>query len=348
MELTDNQISHTLNRFPSIELSYETITHKKVPQNYSLCLAIPPGRKALIWFTFFQDEDVCFLLEANREKKISKMKRISEPDTIPNKLAHGTILYGTILETSDMFFLIEDVFMYEGVSSKKLPFGEKLGILENMFHKYRTPLMTNLTMKIVLPLMWKTLNKEPDTYIPERLINEMPYGIHHLQYRTLNTISPYLNVLFTRKFAKDEMEEKASFLNIPPPCPIYDFSKPQYKYPTLFEVKADLQFDIYHLYAFGRNCKKEYYGIAYIPNYKTSVFMNAIFRKIKENKNLDYIEESDDEEDFQDTRIDKYVNLKKTAVVECVFHTKFKRWVPLKQIMGNVNGRIVHVGKLVK
>mgnify|MGYP003328747202 CR=1 FL=1 len=51
-----------------------------------------------------------------------------------------------------------------------------------------------------------------------------------------------------------------------------------------------------------------YYNIMFIPDYKTSVMMNNIFRKIKENKNLDYIEESDDEDDFQNIDIDKYVD----------------------------------------
>ena len=42
----------------------------------------------------------------------------------------------------------------------------------------------------------------------------------------------------------------------------------------------------------------DYFDIAYIPDYKTSVFMNSLFRNIKENINLDYLEESDDEEEL--------------------------------------------------
>ena len=57
--------------------------------------------------------------------------------------------------------------------------------------------------------------------------------------------------------------------------------------------------------------------------------MNFI-RKIKENDNLDYIEESDDEEDFQDVNEDKYVDLNKSVKMLCQFSVKFKRWIPLK------------------
>ena len=35
--------------------------------------------------------------------------------------------------------------------------------------------------------------------------------------------------------------------------------------------------------------------------------MNNIFRNIKENTNLDALEESDDEEEFENISLDKYV-----------------------------------------
>jgi superfamily II DNA/RNA helicase len=41
-----------------------------------------------------------------------------------------------------------------------------------------------------------------------------------------------------------------------------------------------------------------YYDVAFIPDYSTSVMMNKLFRNIKENQNLDALEESDDEEEF--------------------------------------------------
>ena len=70
--------------------------------------------------------------------------------------------------------------------------------------------------------------------------------------------------------------------------------------------------------------------LAYIPDIKTSIFMNNIFRKIRENKNIDFIEESDEEDNFENTAEDKFVDLKKIVIMECVFHNKFKKWVPVK------------------
>jgi len=58
---------------------------------------------------------------------------------------------------------------------------------------------------------------------------------------------------------------------------IPDFTKPQYKYPTIFKVCADIQYDIYHLFAYGKNKTSVYYNVAYISNYKISIFMNKLF-----------------------------------------------------------------------
>ena len=71
--------------------------------------------------------------------------------------------------------------------------------------------------------------------------------------------------------------------------------------------------------------------------------MNKLFRNIKENDNLDYIEESDDEDDFQNTEPDKYVKLQKSLQIECIFNSKFKGWIPKKTVYKQ---RIVHISQL--
>jgi hypothetical protein len=89
-----------------------------------------------------------------------------------------------------------------------------------------------------------------------------------------------------------------------------------------------------------------YYDVAYVPNYTKSVFLNGLFRNIRENRNLDYIEESDDETDFEDTREDKYVDLDKEIWMECVFHPKFRRWVPVRVV--DRREKVVHIHKLTQ
>ena len=88
------------------------------------------------------------------------------------------------------------------------------------------------------------------------------------------------------------------------------------------------------------NGKEVFYDTAFIPDYKTSVFMNKLFRVIKENANLDALEESDDEEEFENERIDKFVFLEKSYKMQCIFNFKFKKWVPVK--LANITDRIIN------
>ena len=76
--------------------------------------------------------------------------------------------------------------------------------------------------------------------------------------------------------------------------------------------------------------EKQFYSYSVIPDYKTSVMMNEIFRKIKENVNLDALEESDSEDEFENVNQDKFVNINITKIMECSFNKTHKKWVPLK------------------
>jgi hypothetical protein len=172
----------------------------------------------------------------------------------------------------------------------------------------------------------------------------IPYLAHHIQYRSLHQTVPYLNQIIERKpVVADRPTPKSSIVYTPISNP--DFSKPQYRCPTIFNVVADIQTDIYRLFAFAGQ-GMVYYNSAYIPNYKTSVFMNQLFRNIRENQCIDNIEESEDEAEFEDVREDKYVDLKKTLKMECVFHPKFKRWIPMK--VADKSQRVIHVRMLTR
>jgi hypothetical protein len=108
---------------------------------------------------------------------------------------------------------------------------------------------------------------------------------------------------------------------------------------TIFKVTPSIQPDIYELHCQDDdNNKREIcYGIAMIPTYKSSIFMNGLFRNIKENSNLDLLEESDDEEEFQDNRENKFVSLDKHLYMKCVFNKKFNKWQPIKVIDEGIN-----------
>jgi hypothetical protein len=100
-------------------------------------------------------------------------------------------------------------------------------------------------------------------------------------------------------------------------------------YERIFSIKPDIQNDIYHL---SDPVNKSLVGTAYIPDYKTSVLMNQLFRNIKENANLDSLEESDSEDEFENDRVDKFVYLDREYTMTCAYNHKFKKWVPLRVV----------------
>lgn len=355
MILSQDETYELLHRFPKIELSYETIPHKKVSPSYNVCLAIPQGKKGFLWFTYYNDDDVCFFMDMNREKKVSKIRRVDF--AFDRTLSVGSIFYGSMIEFEGKvpIFMIEDLFFYKGVSMKNLFFGEKLGFLEKAFQEdFPDFVKTPSNLLICLPPIW-SVSEDREFECPFAIPTEWKlklseFQIHHIQYRCLYDVGPYMNVFNQNSFmnanskkSADQSRENTHKTFATLPNIRIDISKPQYKYPAIFLVSADLQYDVYHLFAYGRNSQSVYYNIAYIPNYTTSVFMNKIFRKIKENDNLDAIEESDDEEEFENMSEDKYVDLQKTVAMECVFSQKFKKWIPRKVVQGQ---KIVHISQL--
>jgi len=355
MELSQLQLSHLLKRLPDFELSYETISHNKVSPEYDIALAIPTGKKAYVWFTFQNDIDVCYYMDLNKDKKITKCVQLDNIVDFKTHLSLGTILYGSIVidDTSKkQRFVIEELVYYKGISMKKTLLNEKLLFLADFMKIAPHNKIQGSDFFFVLPMIWRVaIDSELPTQIPDEINKNIGYNAHHIQYRTSKCIKPYLNVLLTRKIIQATTNLKTTTIktsshkfetiriNM-------DLSKPQYKYPAVFQVTADIQFDIYHLFAFGKNNIPVYYNIAYVPNCKTSAFLNGLFRNIRENKNLDYIEESDDEEDFQNMNEDKYVDINKVVLMECIFNNKFKRWVPIKVV--DKYTKVVHLNKLVR
>jgi hypothetical protein len=345
IEIRDADLSVLLKRLPDFELSYETVTHTKVPNDYDIILAIPQGKKYLVWFTFYENRDRAIWFSMSKDKQITQGFYYNIE--IPQKLALGTVLYGTLLDDK-FYYIIEDIFFYAGVSLKRAIFKEKANFIYLFSHMLNK---TNSTFAV--PFMTTDMEHTERGVLPRETINKIGYPIHHLQCRSFHFIKPYANIGLSKKPLNRATTDSNSSSQITKKTHDFDtitfrmdFTKPQYRYPTVFQVTADIQYDIYHLFAYGFTNRPVYYGIACVPNYKTSVMMNSLFRKIRENQDLDAIEESDDEEDFQNTSEDKYVNLTKVLLMECMFHTKWKKWVPIRVVpMGET--RYIHIRRLI-
>ena len=379
MELYTGQFNHLMNRFPQIEHSYETISYNKISNDYNFAVAVPHGKKAMLWFTFHLDNHVCYLLDMNKNKQVFKATCISNRSSL--ELSLGTIVYGTFIDTNtdidenntNPIFIIEDVYFFQGIPVYKQLFSNKLILFNTIMPLINSVSFDKLKIGCYLPIMWNaTIDGSLPSAIPNEYKDTIAYNVHHIQFKSLLHTKPSLNVILNKKINlnnnkkvnlnnnkkvnlnnnnnndndNDNDKDKPSSQKFYSSQYTMDFMKNQYKMKTIFQVTADIQFDIYHLFAFGKNKASVYYNVAYIPDYKTSVFMNSIFRKIRENENLDYIEESDDEDDFQNIDQNKYVDLDKIVLIECYFHFKFKKWVPLR-IM-HKHSKIVHINNLVK
>ena len=327
--LTQEEKNNILGTFPNIKLSYENIIHKKV-LNSDLILAIPDGTKCFAWFTTLNDRSVCiiFELENNNNKEIKNIKIANT--CFSTSLSYGTIVYGTLFyHMRNSFFCIEDIFRYKGNDISGENWNSKFKQISTMFKKDIKQISYNNSFIVFgLPIIVKS-NEELTEIIDKSLIK---YKLHSIQYRQLNRTSSSL-VLSIEKFTTPNIEkfttpniEKFTTPNIENKNKIKPFQNSGEK--IIFEVKPDIQNDIYHLYCDG----DEYYGTACIPDFKTSMMMNKLFRKIKENNDLDKLEESDDEEEFENPNIDKFVYLDKIYKFECQLNKRFKKWVPYKLV----------------
>jgi len=343
-----------MSSFPNIKLCYDNIIHNKVENVtknivYDLCSAIPCGKKCFTWFTQLHNKNVCLVLELIDKKSINDIKVYN--CVFNNELVYGkygTIFYGTLFHCSQTpFFTIEDVFYCKGNEVGNDNWSSKFNILSNIFSNDIKQIAYNKTFIVFgLPLMAR------DTEELKTLLEDVQYKIYNIQFRSFNKTNAIDSILFSginnvvkiSGAAARILESKQEPLQPPPPPQPQVHPKTQTRTQALpkniiFKVKADVQNDIYHLYCMENN-KEIFYNIAYIPDYKTSVMMNKLFRNIKENDNLDLLEESDDEEEFQNENIDRFVDVNKSHLMICKFNHKFKKWYPVKDF-SNQNPLIV-------
>ena len=134
-ELDRTEMYHLLQRLPHIELSYETIPHTKVSPDYNICLGIPIGTKCYAWITFYGTDDVCFIMELNKDRKIARITYTYV--TSGDIFANGTLFYGT--KMNDTVFIIEDILMYKGISAKQSLYENYCALSECVSFQERIP-----------------------------------------------------------------------------------------------------------------------------------------------------------------------------------------------------------------
>lgn len=303
--LSDQEIELILSGFPKFERCYERITHNKV-LDASLILAVPEGKTCFVWFTIYKNNSVCFLLDINEKKQITNIININA--SFDNKLSLGTIFYGTVFNKNSVsYFCIEDLYYCKGRYCLNSVYVNKLEIIGDIFRNDLNQVTLDNSMIFGLPLIlsdFRSIIKE---------VELLPYKVDNLKFR-FNDIQKSKKIVTMKYFKPNTTKES---------------NRKDFRKEVIFKIMADIEPDIYNLFI-DKNGVEEYYDSAFISDYKTSVMMNKLFRNIKENDNLDAIEESDDEEDFENIREDKYVYLDRSFNMICEYNSKFKRWCPLR------------------
>jgi hypothetical protein len=339
MKITNiDEINLILSDFPNFELSYETIIHNKV-YNSDLILAIPEGKQVFIWFTIYKNENVCFLLELSQNKNVENIHIILACFDDYLCIYPGTILYGKMFKLNNntnninnkisniKCVCIEDIYYYKGNKIINKNYCEKLHIFKNIFNNNILQcILTNNMMLFGLPL----INTNFNNLLMD--IKLLPYKIDYIKFRF--TSKQQSNSILCLKYV--DIKNSYNKYN-------QNNNYNQNITKAIFKVTPDIQNDVYNLYIF-KNGKEEFYDVAFIPDYKTSVMMNKLFRNIKENRNLDLLEESDSEEEFENENSSKFVYLDKTYKMNCVFNNKFKKWIPVS--VSNKDDRIISYNTL--
>tara|TARA_E500000178_G_scaffold348781_1_gene404504 strand:- start:92 stop:985 length:894 start_codon:yes stop_codon:yes gene_type:complete len=285
-----------LSRFPLFELSYETVKHSKVPNiKNHVYIAIPFGKKFFVWFTFYQDKNICLLLELDKYKQEYSIKEIYPvSSSFDSTLSLGTILYGTIIiDNGIKIFVADNIYYYKGKNVSQYDFSKKITMLSLFFkNDIQQCIYHKSQLLFMLPYMCDTLS-EYTSYL-----DTVNYRIYTTQIRSIVKYGVFNNY-----------SDRS----------IYECKE------RIMAVKATIHPDIYNLYNKNDNT---FIGNACINSYKTSVFLNSIFRTIKENINLDDLELSDTEDEFENIDEDKYVDLNKQVYMVCKYNSRFKSWEP--------------------
>ena len=267
----------------------------------------PLGKKCFLWFTYFDTDKICVIKFNNID---TFYKCNIEFD---NTLSYNNVLLYGYLSTIDKnnYFIIDNVINYNNYnyvifknkSSRNFIDILKISkiIFDNLYNKNFKSYKCDLYIR--LPFI-------TDSY------NDVFNNIYNIYY-TPYSINVYNK---TRNVGTYVLNNKDNIKTV----------------EAIFKIKADLGHDLYNLYCID-NKELVFYNKALINTYKLSVYMNNIFRNIVENRNLDLLEESEDEETFENIEDDKFIHTDKCLSFICIYNKKFKKWIPKRLLQETPN-----------
>ena len=311
--ISGSELDDLMTGFPvkQLELSYGKKLHKKVYAD--IFVLIPKGPKTIAWFTNINGSDVCIFLEtgrnANHSESFYPASAIIRPVSFNNTLSYGTLLYGTMVGSgagNHKYFVCEDVIKYKGDDMRHIQFDERLDTIKHiMMHDVSQLSYTQNMVGFTIPCIFTNFEHACNTILNPSLVGYKPYCIQTWKYTHTRTFGHFHENIIKEIIGCKVNQSVVPTNNIPirlrcePNPDTYSFTDP---------------------YTHTR----QFIGIS---TYETSVAMNNLFRRYKENHRLDSLEESDDECDFENTDICKYSSVGKEADVACSYDISTKKWI---------------------
>jgi hypothetical protein len=255
--------------------------------------------------------------------------------------------------TSVQFFSIHTIYWYKANPVPPLTGCEYIRLCEEIFYNNQIRQVAYTKENSVIFGLPVLCNTEQDA---QSMVCQLPYETFAIQYRHMTNTNVFQKVILptmvqthapVRAPAQAPAQAPAIVISrvsttstvMPPQVPASKrvFVPPQDEMLTniqmTFIVRPNIQNDIYELFVMSDNFHQRepiFHNFALIPSFKTSVMMNRLFRNITENERLDTMEESEDECDFENTELDKYVTLTKEYKMLCKFNKRFCKWVPIE------------------
>lgn len=304
IELTNEQKNILLSRFPiNSDISLcKRLSNKVKADIYQL---IPVGKQSQLWYTYLNDMNIAVIItKINGSYNLEACYASFE-----NSMAYGTIISGVYyIKKTPTFthkvFCADNISYYKGEYVGNLNMLNKLSIITNMFEYNEIGNIKSLynSIRVCMPIMSNDITKIQNN------INNLPYPTFGIKFINYNEINP-IGSLNSKIDNLADSNKKCVFL-----------------------VKANVEPDSYTLYGkdtttYNDN-RLQRIGIALIPSYQDSIRMNTLFRRIRENMSIDTIEDSDDEDDFENIEPTKYLLPNVEYKMYCSFSNICNRWIP--------------------
>lgn len=323
--LNKNYIKLLLEKFPknNIKFPQNNNSNNLLFNNYAKYFVLKPkGKRCYLWFTYYKKELLCILIiqnSKNIEDDNNEFYKINI--NYDNTLCYNNVLL-QVIYFKKYINITSNNKKLDNESNNKIHYFVIDNVLNyNYYNSYieHNEYNQNFSYKIslfskILPCLNNLENNNIIIKIPIILVdnNEIFKLIYNIDYE-IYSISIYSDYKYLGNFIfNNNLGNNNKLL-------------------ATFKITPTINQDLYNLFIYnGSESNEMFYDLALIDSYKTSVFMNKLFRYIKENKNLDYLEESDDEEEFENIDENKFTNINKSLLIECEYNYKFKKWMPRK------------------